>query len=138
MDISDEQYKALIDQVSAMEAMLADLKAAVRALQPIEPKPMGAMERTTKAKATKAKAAFQEALTKPVEPSKDYLKQPVREPPDLYDAWRMGDELSDSSDSSDPNAQFYESENAEIKAEQVPQKGKVKLLKSRKAAPEYD
>lgn len=116
MDISDEQYKALIDQVAAMEAMLSDLKTAVRALKPVD-EAKGVMERMTK-----AKAAFQEAISR-------------KSAPDLYDAW---DPSGDVSDSSDLNAQFYESENAEIKAEQVPQKGKVKLRKSRKAAPEYD
>lgn len=41
----------------------------------------------------------------------------------------------DVADVYDPNARFYESENAEIEAEQVPQKGKVTKAKTRKRKP---
>lgn len=48
--------------------------------------------------------------------------------PDLSDVWQVGEE-------SDPNARYYESENAEIEADRVPQKGRAAKVKARKRKP---
>lgn len=110
--------KDIIDRLDRIENLLRELVELARAnwqLDDSEAEASGSF-----AKARGGKESFEQYMSKVGAVYQKASKGiPIDAPaPDLSDVWQVGE-------NSDPYAGYYESENAEIEADRVPQKGKA-------------